>query len=376
MRYKKLSIYVYVLIFSLAANDCFGQIEIINNPEKGLWQDQLESPLSFELIQIFGTDYPDERAVFSGINSINGVKTDSSGNLYILDYGARMLVKFSPTGEVLWKMDKRGRGPGDIENPLGMAVNEETIVIANVYGTRLDLISTNGDFIESISTESINGYGMVLKGFIDSRYLVMVSGTRGKAGFRVVVLDAWESFKLISEFQTYSDNNISIPEDETIVSSVTLVGDKIVVGGVWTYSYSYYDIYGNLKKTINREFSRYMKPGIYESGSGNHTTFYGEAQGLYPVGGSYLIGYINWSTTIDDTNKLAEQHYKRNFQKLGLNTVLDLFSEKGELLYTLENESIIPEIGMLMHTDQEGYLYTAVNRPYTMIKKYQIHFVE
>jgi serine/threonine-protein kinase RIO1 len=58
---------------------------------------------------------------------------------------------------------------------------------------------------------------------------------------------------------------------------------------------------------------------------------------------------------------------------LGLNTVLDLFSEKGELLYTLENDSIIPEIGMLIHSDQEGYIYTAINRPYTIVKKFKIH---
>ncbi|MFP8489012.1 hypothetical protein ACKGJO_07900 [Gracilimonas sp. Q87] len=376
MRYKKLSICSYIFISSFVAIESYGQVEVINNPEKERLQDQLESPLSFELVQIFGSDFPDDSAVLSGVNSINGVKTDSSGNLYILDYGAKMLVKLSPNGEVLWKMDKRGRGPGDIETPLGIAVNDEMIVIANIYGTRLDVISTEGDYLESISTEEIHGYGMVLKGFLDNRYLVMVDGIRGKAGYRIVVLDALKSFKLVSDFHSEVDNDISIPEDETLVSSATITGDKIVVGGVWSYSYLYFDMFGNLEKKINREFSRYMKPGIYESGSGNHITFYGEAQGLYSVGGTYLLGYINWSTTIDDTDKLAKQHYNRNFQKLGLNTVLDLFSENGELLYTLENESIIPEIGMLMHSDQEGYLYTAVNRPYTMIKKYKIHFVE
>lgn len=365
-----------IVVSILFIVDVSGQVKVINNPEWGDWQDQEKSPVTFELVQTFGTDYPDANAVFSGVNSINGVKTDSPGNVYILDYGAKMLVKFSPDGEVLWKMDKKGRGPGDIENPLGIAVNDDKIVISNIYGTRLDVISVEGDFLKSISTEEISGFGMVLKGFLNDRYLVLVDGIRGKAGFRIVVLDALESFSIVSDFQTEIDGESTIPEDESLVSSVTIIEDKIVVGGLWSYSYSYFDMYGKLKKKINREFSRYMKPGIYASGSGNHITFYGEPQGLYPIGESYLIGYINWSTTIDDTDKLAKQHFERNFQKLGLNTVLDLFSKNGQLLYTIENESIIPEIGMLMHSDQRGHLYTAVNRPYTMIKKYKIHFSE
>ncbi|HSH50466.1 MAG TPA: hypothetical protein VK982_01970, partial [Bacteroidales bacterium] len=96
------------------------QVEVINNPERGVWQDRQDSVLSFELVQVYGTDYPDDNAVFSSVNGILSVDTDEFANVYVLDNDAHMLVKFSPDGEVLWKIDQKGKGPGDLFAPDGL----------------------------------------------------------------------------------------------------------------------------------------------------------------------------------------------------------------------------------------------------------------
>jgi hypothetical protein len=71
------------------------QVDVINNPEQGVWQDRQEPPISFELVQAFGSEFPDVGAAFSTSSKIAGVETDGEGNVYILDNQVPLLVKYS-----------------------------------------------------------------------------------------------------------------------------------------------------------------------------------------------------------------------------------------------------------------------------------------
>ena len=132
---NRLSQIIYKCIISISlvciissAEYIYAQNIVTNNLEWGLWQHREDSVITFDLIQVYGTDFPDESAVFSSVNGIWTVDSDEYGNIYVLDNDAPMLVKFSSAGEVMWKIERKGKGPGDLYVPNGLAVGKKKYI--------------------------------------------------------------------------------------------------------------------------------------------------------------------------------------------------------------------------------------------------------
>lgn len=349
----------------------YGQIEVIENPEWGKWQEREKAPISFELIQTFGTDFPDESAVFSSGNGIWSVATDSIGNVYVLDIDVEMLVKFSSEGEVLWKIDQRGNGPGDLNNPQSLAV-ADSIYITNLRGTRLDIFSKEGEYVESINLDRISKQSISIIGVINNRHLILKTEILGKIGIQISVLDIHDEFKLISQYEATEETEFEIPENELLIPKTTIIDDLVVVSKSFTYGFSYYRMNGTLVKEINREFPRYMRPGFSNSGNIPTMVALSKVYPPYKVEDEYLINFIHWPTKIDDPDEAVKKMSKMKFPELGTHNSLDIFSLEGKLLYSIESIGIIPEIGWLKHTDQKGNLYTVTGMPFPQVRKYKV----
>lgn len=78
------------------------------------------------------------------------VDTDSSGNIYVLDTGAKRVVVFDNEGRYLRALGREGEGPGEIALPLGFSVLPDGTVLVDDLGKgRLVGFGPDGDALDS-----------------------------------------------------------------------------------------------------------------------------------------------------------------------------------------------------------------------------------
>jgi len=347
---------------------------VTNNPEWGLWQHREDSVITFDLIQVYGTDFPDESAVFSSVNGIWTVDSDEYGNIYVLDNDAPMLVKFSSAGEVMWKIERKGKGPGDLYVPNGLAVGKKYIYISNQIGARIDVFDKKGKFLKTLKIDNLDEKQRSVIGIIENRYLVLgTSKIPGKIGMEFTILDIEYKYEKVSEFKATEDIDFEIPGTGWIYPKTSIVDGFIVITKSFNYGFKYYRIDGTLVKEINRDASKYMRPGIGKIGNRNMMMSLSTVYAHHKIECGYLLNFVSWPTNIDDPDRAVSQMGKGNFPELKSQSSLDLYSPDGNLLYSVEKMGLIPEIGWIKHSDDVGYLYTVVGNPYPQVRKYKVN---
>ncbi|HEV2842241.1 MAG TPA: 6-bladed beta-propeller [Chthoniobacterales bacterium] len=82
------------------------------------------------------------------LNFPRGLTVDSTGNILVSDTNNDRLQRFSPTGDFLNVLGKRGSGPGDFLEPGGIAVDSSgNIYVADVSNHRVQKVKPDGTFL-------------------------------------------------------------------------------------------------------------------------------------------------------------------------------------------------------------------------------------
>ncbi len=93
-----------------------------------------------------GREVGDERFIFGDICSL---ETDSAGNLIVLDALRCNVRRYTPSGEYLGEFAGAGSGPGELIDPMGMALlSGGGIAIADWAAWGIYLYDSNYDYIE------------------------------------------------------------------------------------------------------------------------------------------------------------------------------------------------------------------------------------
>jgi len=95
-------------------------VRIVHNGKEGIWQ---KSPqLKLEKVQeIGGIEVLDENVAFY---MPLDMALDAEGNLYVLDTGNHRIQKFSPDGDFLATLGRKGQGPGEFNFPGSLDIDE------------------------------------------------------------------------------------------------------------------------------------------------------------------------------------------------------------------------------------------------------------
>lgn len=346
-------------------------LEIIN-PHEGVWHGEESVQIEFKQVLSFGKEFPDQGIVFSSRGKIVGLVTDAEENVYVLDNQLNMLVKFSDKGDLIWKIDQEGRGPGDLENPLDIAVSEESVFVSNIFGSRLDVFDLKGSFIRSIDMYDISTNPVKIVGVLNKSYLVLENVVYGKPGIKISVLDIENEFELVSQFDAFDDTDLNIPAGAQIAKEATIIGEHIVTAGVTNYRLDYYDIFGSIYKSIKRDFPEFVRVGVAHNSNRGYAVQLGGLTSFYQLSDSLLINNVVWPKNIKDPDKAAELALKGEFMPLEAKNSLDFYSMKGELLYSILSDGFRHKIGSILHSDKNGHLYTATNDPYPRVIKYEV----
>jgi len=131
-----------------------------------------------------------------------GVSVDSSGNVWVADFGNNRVQEFSETGSYLKKFGSVGSGEGQFKGPIGIAFSAGSVFVTDFNNNRVEKFSTagafQGQFGESGSeNRKFSGpYGIASDPQTGNLYVVD-SGNR-----RVQEVAATGSFAFIAKFGT------------------------------------------------------------------------------------------------------------------------------------------------------------------------------
>lgn len=131
----------------------------------------------------------------SGFSLPSGIGLDNSGNIWVSDRMHHKIKKFNQSGDTLFEFGTKGREYGEIKRPIGIALLDDKIYIADSRNRRISVFDTLGDFIRVIGESAglLMPFGLV----IDSTGCIFVSdfiGNRviefGPSGNQLLEIDS------------------------------------------------------------------------------------------------------------------------------------------------------------------------------------------
>lgn len=115
-----------------------------------------------EILRIGSVDDPD-----FGFTAINGVDLDADGNIYVFEGSDAQLRAYSPQGELLRTIGRRGEGPGEFRGAPGFGISGDTLWAVEGFGRRIHLFRLDGTSIstspiENVTVQLQTGLGIIM----------------------------------------------------------------------------------------------------------------------------------------------------------------------------------------------------------------------
>lgn len=302
------------------------------------------------LVKIIGSDNPDSLDYF--FSGIADIKTDSIGNLYVLDNISLLVKKFSPEGKYLNVLGKgKGDGPGELRRPNQIGIEGGKIFILDQVLRRLTIFNPNGDIFSIIS-----GLKMM-----PSRFAVdMKNELIFMVGFSV----SYEG-PMVHVYRTNKDGNTFVYDTsfvkrypEIAVTKRTGNTDQIIKGPDGTIFYSQHYPYKILqfskKGVLINEFEgpeKLSKPPTAKDDL------------VISNSGCRSLSVLNDSLIVNVVMETNERYY------------LDIFNNQGSWLCSVDLKNFGIKSIRYMCASSKGDIYLDVKEPYPTIYKYHIEFL-
>lgn len=211
---------------------------------------------SLHLTEEFTIDTENDDIAEIGLTNIYSFDVDSDGSLYFLNRksGGDFVLKFDQKGNFITSFGRRGQGPGELMRPYYIRVDyKDDLVITDIVG-KIVSFGKDGSYKEQVKTEQNMIQVLLLE---NGNYLInkRIFNPGGNYVESHLLLCGPE-LEVIKELGKYNGPNYrgkwGFPED----NFVYCVSDgKIFMGNSESgYEIRVYDLAGNLKRKIRKEF--------------------------------------------------------------------------------------------------------------------------
>lgn len=336
------------------------------NKGENVWSDSASAPLQFELEQTFGAE--------SGAGMLAGMRglaVDDEGNVYVLDSRNHRLVAFGSDGTVRWAAGRQGQGPGEFENAHSLVWDgADYLYLINQNGGRVDRWSTDGTYVEGISTEQFDNPFLRLVGSASDTLVATGTAMGGKLQ-PVYTID---TTRWTMEEPFAIDLGLDLPEGLGVSADRALQGRTLYVGHVDRYEVSRYSLEGALQRRIVREVDYPVGPGVYSSGGGHGVMVFGTLQPLGQLSGGFELVYVSWPTNISDPDAYARRRRSGgSVEDPVYVAAFDLYDADGRLLGSLRwNDTRVPPLGGPLQLSDDDRLYTYHVEPFPQVRRYKV----
>lgn len=340
---------------------------VIQNPEYGSKQNVEPAPFEFELHESISLQLPED-FILSEIRYLN---TDQNGNYYFMDYAQSKLISVAPDGSFRWMTGEKGKGPGDFENVWGMSILDDSIIVSNIFSSRYDFFSFDGDFIKSISLPKEILYSS-FEGATENEKLVISAFRMGSFGHNIFVAKlVSDSLSILNSFEIDETNGVKIQDRSSTKSSLNIIDDKIITGSIHDYSFSIYNLEGVLTKTIKRSFDKIVRPGTYATETSSTMYSFGDTSPPYKINDELYLATASWPTNVSDPDQFTKRVATGSDERVNFMNSIDFFDANWNLLYSIESEGYDPEFGRIDMVKDE-IIFTSSTDPAPTIYRYRI----
>lgn len=258
------------LVVFLPQDKWRGKIKVIDgvphimNPDKGM-QPQLK--ISFKKELEIGLEEGDENYVFEQIIAAD---VDGEGRIYILDFSACNLRIFSPEGQYIRTIGRKGQGPGEFTYPVAVSlINPDTLMVVESVSHRFCFFDRKGTFLSYFKPEFLGSIQRA-EAIPGDRFLITRRGfeKRGNKTFMTLELNIMTgSGKTLCKFAKREvDITDLIQKKKMSQKEILLIcwcfdgkGNVFVVDDIYNYQIKVFDLQGRLLRVIQRRFKPLKK---------------------------------------------------------------------------------------------------------------------
>lgn len=137
---------VIILLFGFSVSyaqkiETIDGVRVVHNEKTGKWGKHPK--ISLEFVKTIGDiESEDENVLFYMPSDI---AFDSQGNVYVLDSGNHRIQKYSPAGQYIASIGRKGQGPAEFQYPVSIDVNSEGyLFISDPGNQRIQILKPDG----------------------------------------------------------------------------------------------------------------------------------------------------------------------------------------------------------------------------------------
>ena len=211
---------------------------------------------SLHLTEEFTIDTENDDIAETGLTDIFNFDVDSEGSLYFLNRksGEDFVFKFNQKGNFITSFGRRGQGPGELMSPLHLRADyKDDIVITDIVG-KIVSFSKDGSYKKQVKTEQSVMQALPLENgnYLANKRIFNPDGNYVESH----LLLCGPELEVIKELGKYNGPSYrgkwGFPEDNFVYC---VSEGKIFMGNTESgYEIRVYDLAGNLKRKIRKEF--------------------------------------------------------------------------------------------------------------------------
>jgi hypothetical protein len=328
-------------------------IIVVKNPKEPIF---LEEVISLdEELSIGGAEGKAEYA----FSEIRHLAVDEKERIFVLDYKESQIRVFDKNGNYLQTIGKKGQGPGELDRPRMIALNQDELMALELGQRRLSFFSLEGQFLRSLSTKEF----WTLSARIDSAGNIII--TEGlmdpqNPSYRVIKFDSQMNLK--KEIASSPAPNASkgfnpfMPVHYWVVDK----SDNIIYGYPEKYEIQVFNPEGEVIKKITREYE-----AVEVAEDEKEERMKDAPTGIKFIFSKYHSAFQRF--VVDDEGRIAVMTWEKAKGKK--NYVHDIFDPQGRFL----TKVALPTRPIAL---KKNKLYTIEEDPegYQIIKRYQVNW--
>nr|MBA4405574.1 hypothetical protein [Nanoarchaeum sp.] len=206
-----------------------------------------------------GLDEGDDKYIFGKILAID---VDKEGKIYVLDFITCNVRTYSRDGKYVKTISRPGNGPGELKNPIGMALTKNNVLIVGESMTKnLTIFDSNGNYVNNINTAEslISDFNL-----IDENDILYPNSSVGnnkdklfmKYGLSIIDLHGKNITDIFSMHKEVKPGKKEITEEEgnNFLWCNDSEGRIFIAENNYQYEIKIFNQRGNLTKVIHKHF--------------------------------------------------------------------------------------------------------------------------